>query len=286
MENWPNFFIVGAPRSGTTFLHDFLRQIPNVFVPKIKEPSFFAPTINSKKKLTKPIRDEKKYLELFNQVTTEEAIGEASPAYLWDPESPKLIKNKIPNAKIIMILRNPIERSFSHYLLGFGLGYQKLPFKEAMINALNSPDDYSESRIARSSFYFEQVSRYLELFPSSNVKIYIFEEFFTNIDKSLINVLRFLNVSTDFPKDLEIEKNPPDIAMGKLTGTIVRNPILRTMVREFLPESGGPVLRKFFKKNQKKPEMSLEDRKFVSELFNEDITKLEQLLNKKLPWHA
>ena len=115
-EIWPNFFIVGAPRSGTTFLYHYLNQISGIFMCPVKEPNYFAASINPKRKLIKPIRSKEKYLKLFENVENETAIGEASPTYLWDPQAPKLIHEKIPNAKFIFILRNPIERAFSHYL--------------------------------------------------------------------------------------------------------------------------------------------------------------------------
>ena len=60
MERWPNFFIIGAPRSGTTLLHNYLKQIPGIFMSSVKEPSYFAISINPKQKLTKPIHDKKK----------------------------------------------------------------------------------------------------------------------------------------------------------------------------------------------------------------------------------
>ena len=165
-EVWPNFFIVGAPRSGTTFLHNYLKQIPKVYMCPVKEPNFFAVSINPKLKLTKPIRDKKKYLNLFKNVKNEIAIGDASPTYLWDPKAAKLIHEQIPHAKIIMILRDPISRAFSHYLMGLGIGNETLPFREAMENALKSDNDYS-NRIVMAGFYSEQVKKIYEIIPTS-----------------------------------------------------------------------------------------------------------------------
>ena len=283
MEKWPNFFIVGAPRSGTTFLYHCLKQVSGVYMSPVKEPSYFATSINPDRKLTKPIRDKKKYLKLFEGVKNEIAIGEASPSYLWDPKAAQLIHESVPHAKIIMILRDPVERAFSHYLLGLGIGYETLPFKEAMKKALNGPNDYT-NRIAACSFYSEEVNRYLKTFKKEKIKIFIFEEFMKDERKSLEEVLDFLGVHTEIPESLNIVSNTVDVSIGRFSQYLIRNRVLRSIVRDLLPEEGGVILRKIFSKETKKPTLSIEDRKFVEGIYQEDVIKLQKILERKLPW--
>ncbi len=249
----------------------------------IKEPNYFSISINPKLKLTKPIRDKKKYLKLFKGVTDEVAIGEASPSYLWDPKTPKLIHETIPDAKIIMILRDPVERSYSHYLFGLGLGYQTLSFREAMKKALNGLDDYS-NRIASTSFYAEQVKRYFDIFKKEQIKIFIFEEFIKDVKKSVIEILNFLGVKPEIPDSVKIVTNTVDVSAGRFTKHLIRNQVLRLIVRDLIPSEGAPIVRKFFSKKTVKPPLSQEDRKFVEEKYREDAKKLQQLLDRKLPW--
>ena len=114
MSDWrflksPNFFIVGAPRAGTTSLYNYLNEISEVFMSPVKEPGFFIP--NDFRNFS-----EKTYLELFENVKDEIAIGEATAGYLGNEKTPFLIKEKVPNAKIIITLRDPVNRIFSHYL--------------------------------------------------------------------------------------------------------------------------------------------------------------------------
>ncbi len=283
MEVWPNFFIVGAQRCRTTFLYNYLKQIPRVYMSPVKEPGYFSVSINPKLKLTKPIRDKKKYLKLFSGVKDEIAIGEASPSYLWDPKAPKLIHETVPDAKIIMILRDPVERSYSHYLLGLGLGYQTLPFREAMKKALNGLDDYS-NRIASTSFYSEQVKRYLNFFKKEQIKIFIFEEFMKDIRKSVREVLDFLEVSSEIPDSVKIVTNTVDVSAGRFTKHLIRNKVLRLLVRDLIPAEGGSIVRKFFSKKTKKPPLSEDDRKFVKEVYKEDAKNLQIILGRHMPW--
>src|SRR3989304_10189805 len=117
MERWPNLFIVGAPKSGTTSLHAYLDKIDDIFMSPIKEPNYFSAQTVSIKHPVNPIRDKKKYLKLFQKGIHNKYIGEASPSYLADSEASKLIHQVSPNAKIIISLRDPIDRVFSHYLM-------------------------------------------------------------------------------------------------------------------------------------------------------------------------
>jgi len=125
MERWPNFFLVGAPRCGTTSLYEYLRLTKGIYMSPTKEPNYFsAETIPDNFRFP-PIRDKKKYLDLFAKANKEKAIGESTVTYLQDPRAPCLIHEVVPEAKIIIMLREPIQRTFSHYLY-----YQSFEFEK------------------------------------------------------------------------------------------------------------------------------------------------------------
>ena len=141
MKNWPNFYIVGAPKAGTTSMYEYLKNVPGIYMSAIKEPNYFSiNTVPDNHPVLKPIRDKMKYLSLFDDVTNEKIIGEASPDYLPDPDAPHLIHQVAPHAHIVIILRDPVERAFSDYLresaeLKRWLGLDQLP---TGVRALNS----------------------------------------------------------------------------------------------------------------------------------------------------
>src|SRR5712692_7209004 len=101
----PDFFIVGAPRSGTTALYTYLRQHPDVFLPEKKEPHYFNIDMTS----GGAIRNEKDYAALFAGALDETRVGEASVYYLSSACAPFEIKKDCPTAKIIIMLRNPVD---------------------------------------------------------------------------------------------------------------------------------------------------------------------------------
>jgi len=100
-KKWPNFFIVGAARAGTTSLYNFLKNAEGIFMSPVKETGHFIPND------PRGYNDEKKYLCLFEGAKDEKVLGEATPGYLTSPETPELIKMKVPHAKILITIISP-----------------------------------------------------------------------------------------------------------------------------------------------------------------------------------
>jgi len=283
MEKWPNFFIVGAPRSGTTSLYEYLKCVPEVFMSPVKEPNYFNPRVDDNLFLSKPIRDKKKYLDLFKNVKDEKVIGEASPTYLWDPKTPKLINDVVPHARIIISLRDPIERAFSEYLFLRGLGSEKGSFLEIIRRSILD-EDYSSNRIIQNGLYFEQVKRYLDIFGPNQVKILIFEEFVQDTWKLVKHVLDFLDIHHDPPTSVKEIHNAFTLPRGQIASSIVENKVLRKMGKTLLPREGLFSLRKILTKKTVKPQISIEEKNLLEEFYREDVLNLEKSLNRKFPW--
>ena len=125
----PSFFIVGAPKAGTTSLYHYLEEHPEVYMSPIKETNFFSSKQMQEQELyydATPIQSKNQYLELFKDVSQEKQVGEASVSYLYYTGVAKKILEFNPKAKIVIMLRNPVERAFSHYLMDKRLGYLHL----------------------------------------------------------------------------------------------------------------------------------------------------------------
>jgi len=282
MERWPNFFIVGAPKCGTTSLYEYLKQTPGIYMSPVKEPHFF-----SRMELYQNynvIRDKKKYLALFKKVNNEIAIGEASTSYLRDPQSAKLIHDTVPKARIIIMLRDPVERSFSHYLYRKGFGRITLPFRDTIKKALNSQDEYS-LRLLESSFYSQQVKTYLDIFGKNLVKIIIFEEFVKDVRRVVKDVLEFLEVNAEPPESIGEVYNSFDVPRGPFATFVLRSPFILKIGASLVPLAMGSfVMRNVLKKKETKPELSQEDRIFLEEIYCNDVKKLREILGRPIPW--
>ena len=203
---YPNFFIVGAAKSGTSSLWQYLKQHPLVFMPEdelYKEPGFFSDLRRGKRTLDN-------YLEIFSKTKENHTlVGEASTAYLTDPSSAKNIYDFNPQAKIIIVLRNPVDRAYSLYNWMTQDGYEYAPTfeialkfekyrKNKKIPNFFEPEYYYNYLYFNSGLYYQQVKRYLDLFERNNVHIIKFDDLKNNFEKTYSNLCSFL----------EIEKTP------------------------------------------------------------------------------
>lgn len=286
MEKWPTFFIVGAVKSGTTSLYAYLSKTPGVFMPDVKETRYYLSNfIELQEGRSKDrIRDKTKYLKLFLNAKNEKAIGEATPFYLVDPKSAELIHHDVPNARIIVILRDPIERAFSHYLMRKRNGIEKRSFHE-LIDMKLKTDPKKFNLILDAGLYCEQVKRFLDVFGYSQVKILFFESFIKNPKKAVKDVLNFLQVDANPPDDIDKIYNPYGEPRGKIAQSILSSKTIRTISRK-TPQT----LRWRFKqgvllKETKKPEISEDNRLGLENYYRNNMKNLELLLKLKLPWN-
>jgi len=288
MERWPNFFIVGAPKSGTTSLYEYLKDVPGVYMSTVKEPNYFhTPNIFLGPRVIRTL-DKSDYLKLFKDVTNEKAIGESSPGYLRDQNSPKLIYEQIPDARIIILLRNPVERTFSHYLMHKRTGVEKDSFHDVITrnitNLKNGIEQYN--KCIDPSIYPEQVKRYLKTFGSNKVKILIFEEFIKNPKKIVKEVLDFLELEGEPTDAVETTHNVYGIPRGKM-GKFLRGSItVKKLSLKLVPQSLRWKMRdKIALKKEEKPKLQQEDRLILESFFQDDVLKLQEMLGRELPWN-
>ena len=170
----------------------------------------------------RPIKDKKKYQALFKGARDQKAIGEASPIYLRDPQSPNLIKRLVENPKIIISLRNPIERAYSLYLLRVSNG-ATYSFSEAITTAMNFRGDDYKARIINGGMYYEQVKRYIDTFGKDNVKIVIFEEFVKNPQKIVQQLIDFLKVDAKSPETVNLPHNLLTEPRNRIAASLLQN---------------------------------------------------------------
>ena len=288
MATLPNFFIVGAPKAGTTSLYEYLKNIPGIYMPKIKEPNYFSiSTVVENDPRLNPIREKSKYLKLFKNVKNEKIIGEASTSYLADPMAPKLIHQMIPNARIVISLRDPLERLFSHYLMNILDNQLKLSFHDELQKELKCSRgfEYESPGIRlKASFYYEDVKRYLDFFGSKQVKIIIFEEFIKNPKGTINEILGFcgLNYTQDELKDVH---NPFVQPRGQVSKFILTNRTIVKLAKKIIPKSNRKILRKkVFTKKVAKPEMEKNDKEVLVNLFQNDVKKLKTLIGHDFHW--
>jgi len=194
MRKLPDFLIIGAGKCGTSSLYYYLIQHDNILSARQKEIHFFD--IN----YDKGINWYRSQLPLFfhkrNVVT-----GEASPFYMYDPSCPPKVFKHIPKVKLIVLLRDPIERAYSHYQHSVRRGYEKLSFEEAIENEesrLNTKDftDLNHGAFSYISrgLYSKQIKKWLEYFPKEQFLFIKTENFLENPKEVMKQSFKFLNL--------------------------------------------------------------------------------------------
>lgn len=285
-EIWPNFFIVGTGRGGTSSLYHYLSQHPDIFMSPIKEPYFFCQELISDITTGNFVLDKDKYLELFNDISGRRVVGEASAAYLDFPPTAGRIKTSVPDAKIIIMLRNPSERAFSEYLANVTLGYEKRTFNQTVTDEIkeirNEPTNAYNS-VSRG-LYYNHVKRYQDLFGNKNVKVIIFEDFIKNTQLILEEVLEFLGINKKIEFELE-PKNQYRIPKGGIAELLFADSKIRKIIKKSIPVNMRIRFgEKYLLKKEIRPTIDLETKKILDDIYSEDINKLSNLLNRELKW--
>jgi hypothetical protein len=264
---WPNFFIVGAPRAGTTSLYSYLKQVPGICMSSVKEPHYFASS-------TRNI-SESEYLGFFGACGNAIAIGEASVGYLHRDYVPSRIHEKVPGARIIISLRDPVERTYSQYFEQVRRYGWDITFSEMI----------KRSDHVERSFYADPVQRYLDVFGLEQVKIIIFEEFVKNPREAVRELMAFLGVNGD-PSTLDLTPlNTYTSPRMASTAKLLDNNRLRRLWRRIAPARlRNKLSRKYLYQTATKPPMEEENRRYLEEIFRPDVDRLERILGKELPW--
>jgi len=294
--NLPDIFLVGAAKCGTTTVASILDQHEHIAIPR-KEPGFFShrnksdddiDAVNRNRQVSK-IED---YIKLYENIGEASKIADCSVRYLVTHED--TIKNikeiygeyKSQNLKILIILRNPIDRAFSHYNMLLKNGYEKLTFEEAIL-----PENTESRRKERLGFdylnhglYYEQVKAYLDNFK--NVKVYLFEELKNS--ESFTEDL-FVNLDLDVPeiKDTNISLNPSGIPKKIwLIRLLNRDSVAKRFLKKHFyskhKHSFQKIKAKLMRMSIEKNTMSVETREELKDFFREDVLKLQDLLGVDL----
>ena len=286
MEIWPNFFIVGAPKAGTTSLYELLRKIPGIYMSKEKEPYFFCKKMVPENHYATPIRNKKDYLALFEKVKDEKIIGEGSIWYLSDPDSSNLIYQTVPHAKILISLRDPVERAFSHYLMHTTKNQMKTSFHDQINKEMNGGIDYSTPHIRlEAGLYSEDLKRFLKTFGKNQVKIIIFEEFIHNEENTLEDVLKFLGLNNEVSSLDDKVCNPYSPPRGPISKRILKSDTLFQISKKIMSKSRRKsLIDKFLIGERIKPKIDSDDKKILINYYKSDVKNLEKILGRKLPW--
>ncbi len=277
------FFGIGVQKSATTWIFNNLLEHPEICGPEMKETGFFmnkysSPFETGERRILEKVEDRE--IEDFEKLFSGcggRVSGEFTPGYLFYPESLPAIKEYNSEAKIIICLRNPVDRAFSHYLNEYYRLKLDLGFKEA-----SDVDD----EILRRGLYGGQIGRLFEIFPKNQVFICFYEDVFGKPDELLKELYSFLGVDDGFQSPLiksVLNRRKDGLRIWARFAHMTITPLLRKIgLGGFIKNS--PKIRALFNKLAKKKDtkrrLSESERSWLLDYYKEDLEKLSSILDK------
>lgn len=295
----PNFLIAGFPKCGSTSLHYYFKEHPDIFMPEQKELHFFTYDILIKQNKGKGDKEVKKfhigklaeYKECYKNAEGKKAVGDASPSYANYKEAIPKIKHTLgDNVKIIVVVRDPIKRAYSNYLHLVRENREHLSFYDALMEEKNRIKmGYADFwYYTFNSLYFEKIKRLKSAFK--DVMVITFEDFVQNQAEIIKEVYHFIEVDNTFlPESLQVQFNAGGVyRQNPITRFIFRQSKLKTVVKQLVPIT--PTMKKTklrIIKRFKEDTPSIDERAeaYLIEQFKEDVKKLSEFGVKTCYWN-
>ena len=291
----PTFLILGAMKAGTTALYTALDQHPDVFMSRVKEPNFFA-FAEDEPNFQAPIdqrpegvnhtsiTDLDRYQELFAGATDEAARGEASHWYLYHPDAPANIERYVPEARLVAMLRNPVERAYSEFLHFVRDQDEPLTDFAATLDAEEEriANHWALGRYVDRGCYDEQLERYLNRFPREQIRVYLFDDFVDDPAAIRQDLFRFIGVDSSFEPD-DRRVNASGIPQSRwLHALLTAAAPVRETVVPLLPDALVDWVNDLKNRNLEKPSMDPAVRARLIDTFRPHVRRLEDLLDRDL----
>src|SRR5215211_5523906 len=284
----PNFLIIGAMKSGTTALYYYLEQHPEIYMSPVKEPNFFSS--QERENAADAVTNIGTYQHLFRGGSGEKAIGEASHSYLYEPSAAAEIRRHVPEARLIAILRNPIDRAYSHFLHMVRSGAEPLDdFAQALreekvgVHKERTFQDY----IGRG-LYYDQLERYFGTFPREQIRVYLYEDLRDAPIRTVQDAFRFLKVDDSLVPDVSLRRNVSGHPKYKALDALLRSQgRIKHAAKIYLPARMRWRLSKAFDDLKTRnlvepPPLRSEARQQLIRVYREDILRLQDLLYRDL----
>ena len=277
----PDFIIGGAIKGGTTSLNYYLKQHPDVYMSVFKEPRYFAyepdnPDHVEGRGLRFPIKTLAEYAALFADAGDVKAVGEASPHYLRSPRAPQLIRETIPDARLVFSLRDPVKRAYSSYWHKVRLGIETRPVETALME---------HDQAVQHGLYHQSLVNWYGRFAAERIKIILFEDMVRNPAAVFADLCRFLGVDDTFVPDFVIRNKGGAMKnqrLGRLFEKIKTHP-LRAAVDPLVPERLRRAMLDKRNENLEEPPPMPEDiARRLYDFYRDDVERLEGLIGRDL----
>jgi len=302
VKRWPDLFVIGAAKCGTTSLYEYLRGHPEIYMSPAKEPRYFSRELVSRSGHDfRYGRDEARYLALFNEAGEEKRLGEASVRYIFSTEAPGLIHAVQPNAYIVAMVRDPVDMVYSMHNQRLSEGSEEFAELEQALAAEQdrlAGKGVPEGSSARLHVYLprarfaEQLSRWLDTFGRDRVHVIVLEDFVRNPATHFRRLLEFLDVDPDYQPESFAAYNRSHAPRFRIVRRVMNSRPVQYVVWRLLPALVGDrrtrsIVRGYRnsplnRRSRQRPPLSPELRRRLEEEFAPDVARLSEMLGRDL----
>lgn len=303
MTKTPNLFIIGAPKSGTTSLYEYLKGHPQVFMSVVKEPCYFAAdlALDHSGNFLVYERDAKLYEDLFAEAGDAKLLGEGSTRYLYSHDAPALIHKASPDARIIAMLRNPVDMIHSLHAHKLAAWTEDLDdFEQALDAEADRAQgrrlpEFSNPKLSTyrdRARYGEQLPRWFDEFGRDRVQVIIFEDFVRDPAAGFRSLLEFLEIDPEYAPESFSAYNSAHGARSRLMRRVLNGRVPQWFVWTLLPKVIGDARTRglvrrfrhswFHRKPIQRGKLSPELRRRLEDDFAPDVARLSSLLGRDM----
>jgi hypothetical protein len=285
----PNFIVIGAAKGGTTALYWYLAEHPQVFMSPRKETNFFAYGLDDGGRLLYgdlelhrfPVRSLSQYERLFADAGDALAIGEASPIYLECPQAAARIRGRLPAARILCSLRDPVDRAYSDYQMYLRRRGRRLdPQRDLTATATWARPDSHWMRISK---YHEALSRYFDAFPRDQIHVFLFDDLKRDPRGFIRQMYESLDIDPAFVPNLETPHNIGGVPASMTLDRLLTSKAIRAAVRPWIPQRMLDGIRRLRTRNLRRaPPLPAQLRSELVGHFRDDIAKTSELIGRSL----
>ena len=280
MVKLPDFIIIGAGKAGTTSLHNYLKQHPQIYLCPKKETFYFtSQNYRSRHRKYGAIQNLQEYQALFKEASSESVVGEVSTTYYSHAESAQLIHQTLPNVKILGILRNPIERAFSAYQMHVNNGSETRDFSEVIDPGI---------KYVSNGFYYSQLKLYYKTFSKSQIQISLYDDYCKDIGTFLKEIFTFIDVEPDFTPDTSKRRRIGGVPRQRWVRKLLAEENLvrataATILKTVMPLETRQQIRQYLlQRNIVRTSLDRENYLKLAEIYRDDILKLQDILDRDL----
>lgn len=308
----PTFIVIGAVKAGTTSLYHYLAQHPEIRMSQLNWPRFFHfdgqipdfDVLAAKYGSTYRLESEERfklmsppkiprnvgnYESLWGPNPEEKARGEISPTYLYDPAVPARIRKRLPNEKLIVILRNPVARAYSHYVMDVRNGWEEInDFAQALEREPIEIDDFwwGKRHYIRHGFYVNPLQRLSKEFDSEQIKVFLHDDYQASPHEMLRELFRYLGVDPSFKVDMSMRYNKGLLPVDTCATRFIRlsHPVKHLLLSLFPRKLVLSLRQRIIEKQSLigAPSMTREIEQRLIETFRDDVLCLQDLLKRDL----